>query len=66
MKAIKVRKLNVLLYYNTSGIGVHVYEWGCKAINPNYLLQAFDSYITVLMQKINKCAEIERGKMQKP
>ena len=61
----KLRKLNVLRYYNASGTGIQIYEWGRRAINPNYLLQTFDSYIIVLIRKINKCAEIERGKMQK-
>ena len=26
----KLRKLNILHYYNTSGVGVQVYEWGEK------------------------------------
>ena len=40
----KLRKLNVLRYYNAPGMGVQVYEWGRKAINPNYLLQALSIY----------------------
>ena len=43
----KFPNLNILRYYNASGVAVQIYEWGRKEINHNYLLQTFDSYIIV-------------------